>query len=167
MQQSSLDILADLLQRYVGEIGRSAHSYAEVCNRGAPSAEDLVGLLLFWRWHSINSLWDPAEAEDVSYSYRCSACYVRRRRILAGPQQTKTYAVERERWKFVVAADIAIVCAGGISAAPNCGPRAWRRNRRPLLSWLSSSLVHEKLVSRFRSLVESTAQLWEPRTPHD
>lgn len=44
MQQSSLDILADLLQRYVGEIGRSAHSYAEVCNRGAPSAEDLVGL---------------------------------------------------------------------------------------------------------------------------
>ncbi len=78
MQQSSLDILADLLQRYVGEIGRSAHSYAEVCNRGAPSAEDLVGLLLFWRWHSINSLWDPAEAEDVSYSYRCSACYVRR-----------------------------------------------------------------------------------------
>ncbi len=42
MQQSSLDILADLLQRYIGEVGRSAQSYAEVCNRGTPSAEDLV-----------------------------------------------------------------------------------------------------------------------------
>lgn len=42
MQQSSLDILSDLLQRYIGEIGRSAHCYAETCSRGTPSAEDLV-----------------------------------------------------------------------------------------------------------------------------
>ena len=84
MQQSSLDILADLLQRYIGEIGRSAHCYAEVCNRGTPSAEDLVGFVLHWRWHLVGSdcpqttrYWGPAEERREQHtSSCCSACYV-------------------------------------------------------------------------------------------
>ena len=43
MQQSALDVLSDLLLRYIGEIGATAHSYAELSNRANPSADDLVG----------------------------------------------------------------------------------------------------------------------------
>lgn len=43
MQQSALDILSDLLLRYIGEIGATAHSYAELSHRVSPSADDLVG----------------------------------------------------------------------------------------------------------------------------
>lgn len=42
MQQSALDILSDLLLRYIGEIGATAHSYAELSHRAAPSADDLL-----------------------------------------------------------------------------------------------------------------------------
>lgn len=43
MQQSALDILSDLLLRYIGEIGATAHSYAELSHRASPTADDLVG----------------------------------------------------------------------------------------------------------------------------
>ncbi len=42
MQQSALDVLSDLLLRYIGEVGAIAHNYAELSNRTNPSADDLV-----------------------------------------------------------------------------------------------------------------------------
>ena len=42
MQQSALDVLSDLMLRYVGEIGATAHGYAELSNHTTPSADDLV-----------------------------------------------------------------------------------------------------------------------------
>ncbi len=42
MHESALDILSDLLLRYIGEIGATAHNYAELSNRTNPSSDDLV-----------------------------------------------------------------------------------------------------------------------------
>lgn len=44
MQSSSLDILSDLLLRYIAEIGRSAHTYADSASRACPNADDVVRL---------------------------------------------------------------------------------------------------------------------------
>lgn len=41
-QTSSLDILSDLLLRYIAEIGRSAHSYADCAQRSCPNADDVL-----------------------------------------------------------------------------------------------------------------------------
>lgn len=45
-QKSSLDILSDLLLRYIAEIGRSAHAYADCAQRACPNADDVLKGLL-------------------------------------------------------------------------------------------------------------------------
>jgi Bromodomain associated len=42
MQQSALDVLSDLLLRYIGEMGSTTRSYSELGHRMAPTSEDLV-----------------------------------------------------------------------------------------------------------------------------
>jgi Bromodomain associated len=42
MQQSALDVLSDLLLRYIGEIGSTTRSYSELGHRMTPTSDDLV-----------------------------------------------------------------------------------------------------------------------------
>lgn len=42
MQQSAMDVLSDLLLRYIGEIGSTTRSYSELGHRMTPTSEDLV-----------------------------------------------------------------------------------------------------------------------------
>ena len=41
-QESALDILAELMLRYAGEIGAAAHGYAELANRSVVTISDVV-----------------------------------------------------------------------------------------------------------------------------
>jgi Bromodomain associated len=45
MQQSALDVLSDLLLRYIGEMGATTRSYAELGHRTEPTADDVVRIV--------------------------------------------------------------------------------------------------------------------------
>lgn len=47
LQVSSLDVLSDLLLRYITEVGTAAHTYAELANRSEANPLDVVSLGAF------------------------------------------------------------------------------------------------------------------------
>lgn len=48
VQESAVDVLADLMLRYVAQLGSASHSYAELAGRSECNINDLVSVATPW-----------------------------------------------------------------------------------------------------------------------